>query len=110
MRLNFYDKEILHRIRDMITANPQINYSISQLAAEAAMSETRLKLAFKQLFNITIHRFSIQSKMQLAKQLIEEDKKTLAQIAKMIGFSSLTNFSTAFKRIHGRTPGSYRPR
>ncbi len=110
MRLNFHDKESIQFIRHTIAANCSTHYTISQLATIAGFNETKLKAGFKKLYGITLYQYSIQQRMQLAKNLIEEDQKTLAQISAATGYKHLANFITAFKKHHGHTPGQLKPR
>ena len=45
----------------------------------------------------------------MAEEYIREGDYSLSQIAFLLGFSDQSNFSRAFKRWTGSTPGDYRP-
>ncbi len=109
MRLNTYDKEMLEVVRSTIAAMGKPKYSIPELALLAGMSESKLKGAFKRLYGFTIHQYSIQIRMEKARQLIEEDRKSLSQIAAVAGFGFTSNFIAAFKKYYGHTPGRALP-
>jgi len=46
--------------------------------------------------------------MELAKQLIIEDKHKLYEIASMVGYQSSKHFTTLFKRVVGVLPSDYK--
>jgi len=50
-----------------------------------------------------------ETRRSMAEQYIEEGDYSLSQIAFLLGFSDQSNFSRAFKRWTGSTPGDYRP-
>jgi AraC-like DNA-binding protein len=50
-----------------------------------------------------------ETRRSMAEQYIEEGEYSLSQIAFLLGFSDQSNFSRAFKRWTGTTPGEYRP-
>ncbi len=58
-------------------------------------------------FNDFINYYRIQD---AKKMLLDEDNKnyTISSIAFDTGFSSLSSFNSAFKKIEGKTPSSYR--
>lgn len=47
-------------------------------------------------------------KMDEAKRLLEVTKKTPAEIAEVLGYSSQSYFQSVFKKSTGKTPGEYR--
>lgn len=46
-------------------------------------------------------------KLNRAAKLIKEGKYTISEIADMTGFSTLSHFSTSFKKQFGATPSEY---
>ena len=110
MRLNKYDKETLTLIHNKVIYDCSRHYHIDELATMAGMSATRLKAAFKKQFQTTIYQLLLLHRMQLAKTLIEEDEKTLDQVAKLTGYKYTNNFTVAFKKFHGQSPGKLKPR
>ncbi|MDG1461939.1 MAG: helix-turn-helix transcriptional regulator, partial [Gammaproteobacteria bacterium] len=45
----------------------------------------------------------------MAEEYIQEGEHSMSQIAFLLGFSDQSNFSRAFKRWTGNTPGEHRP-
>lgn len=48
-----------------------------------------------------------QTRQELAEQYVREGRYTLSQIAYLLGFSDQSNFSRAFRRWTGHSPGQY---
>lgn len=57
---------------------------------------------------LTIERYFLRLKMERAKELLSEGVETISAIAWDLGYSSVQNFSTQFKKETGKTPGQYR--
>ena len=47
------------------------------------------------------------TRQELAEQYVREGRYSLSQIAYLLGFSDQSNFSRAFRRWTGQSPGSY---
>jgi len=50
-----------------------------------------------------------ETRCSMAEQFIQDGEYSLSQIAFLLGFSDQSNFSRAFKRWKGVTPGDYQP-
>jgi AraC-like DNA-binding protein len=81
---------------------------IGALCRQFAASETLLTRAFKQQFGITIHAFIIKEKMTLAKSMLSENLLPVKEIAYVLGYSELSNFSRDFSRCFSVSPNAYR--
>jgi AraC-like DNA-binding protein len=53
-------------------------------------------------------RIVTNARQQMAEQLLRENSKKLAEIARQLGYSNLPNFTRAFRRWSGITPSEYR--
>jgi AraC family transcriptional regulator len=47
-------------------------------------------------------------RLELAKRMLADDRRPMADVALAAGFSSQSNFSRAFRDATGATPGDYR--
>jgi AraC-like DNA-binding protein len=79
-------------------------YTIKELSRKVAMNECYLKKGFKALVGKTIHEYQMEQRINKAKTLLREDGQSVTDVANMLGFSSISHFSTAFKRITGMKP------
>jgi AraC-like DNA-binding protein len=108
MRLTKYDVKSLYAVKALIDKNYQQHIIIPDLATEAAMSTTRLKVGFKQVFAVTIHEYLLQVRMEKAKTLLEGTHLLIKRIAIQIGYKNSTSFINAFKKMFSLTPEEYR--
>ncbi|WP_409307305.1 helix-turn-helix transcriptional regulator [Pectobacterium sp. B1J-3] len=77
--------------------------TLSCIAAQAGMSEFKLKQGFHRYFNTTPGRMLLAWRMERAQQLLEQGLQ-VAQTAWLVGYRHPTNFSLAFTRYFGRNP------
>lgn len=101
-----YDK-ILYTKR-LIEENLAHSYTIPELARFAGTNEQYLKKYFKLYLGKTISQYTLEIKMNYAKNLLTTGKHRVADIARMIGYKHSTHFTTAFKKYFGFIPNSLR--
>lgn len=90
-------KEILlQRIGDPIT--------IKELSRKVGTNECYLKKGFKELFGSTIFDFYQTQRMEHAKYLLYEKGLSVTDVSALLGYSSISHFSTAFKKHTGLKP------
>ncbi len=101
--------EDIHRLRTIETllVNEETEKfpSISKLARLAQMSSTKLKQRFKQVYGYRLYEFYNKQRIEKAKDLIQKGM-TPKEAAYRIGFSDVSNFTKAFKKEYGHTPGT----
>ena len=100
------DMKRLRSIEELL-ANEEIEKfpSISKLARIAQMSGTKLKQRFKQVYGYRLYEFYNKQRLEKAKELISQGK-TPKEAGYSIGFSDVSNFTKAFKKEYGYTPGT----
>ena len=97
-----------NQIREIIAENlPSGNVTIDQVASTLGMSTRTLQRALKEegtgfmeLLNTT--------RMDIAKQYIQDKQMELTEVAFLLGFAELSTFSRSFKRWTGKSPMQYR--
>lgn len=94
---------VKHYIQQHIRDAPDTRW----LAQIHGISKTNLEKGFKHLFQKTPYRFLELQKMELAKQELTS-YKSIKEIARLCGYKNASNFSTAFRRVMGCSPGEYR--
>ena len=107
LKLSRNDIDRLYYARDYISENINRRISISALAREIGINQTKLKTGFKQLFGTTIFDYAIDKRMKLAIALLEEKRLSLTEISYKIGYSHPNHFSLAFKRRFGVLPSMF---
>jgi AraC family transcriptional regulator len=83
--------------------------SLSMLADLCRLSVRQLTRSFRASRGCSIGTYVSQRQIEHAKSLLSDDN-SVASIATTLGFSSPSNFSVAFRRETGLTPGQFRQR
>lgn len=77
------------------------------LAEEVGLSRAQLHRRLKELTGISSGEFIRNIRLKKAAELLSERKVNISQVAYMVGFSSQTHFSTAFRKFYGISPTEY---
>ena len=100
----------LRRVIDYIDAHLLEDTSLAQLAATADLSPHHFASLFKKTVGVAPHQYVIAQRIEIAKRLLKDDRKSISDIAQQTGFPSQAHFSTVFRRITGISPRAYRIR
>jgi len=82
--------------------------SIAEVAAQVGLRPNYAMTLFKDAFGVTILDHLIHYRVAHAQQLLISTDRKVLDIAMDSGFSSLSRFNVAFKRVCGLTPRAYR--
>lgn len=78
--------------------------TIKELSRKVAMNECYLKKGFKTLTGKTINEYQQELRIAKAKELLQQQGQTVSDVASLLGYSSISHFSTAFKKATGMKP------
>lgn len=81
--------------------------SLSDLAKEVGLNIKKLKTDFKDFYGVPVFSFLLNYKMELAKNLLQEQQLNVNEISSHLGYSTSSHFISAFKRKHGITPKQF---
>ena len=101
------EKEKIFKAKDIILNNLNNPPTISKLSLMIGINQCYLKKGFKELFGTTVYDFIQEQRMLKAKFLLTTTELTISQIADVIGFSTNSNFSSAFKKHTGVYPREF---
>ncbi len=77
---------------------------IAKLARMAAMSPSKLKNSFKEIYGLPIYQYYQKQRMNKAKAMLLSQKYTVRDVGIDVGFSNLSNFAKAFKKSFDQLP------
>lgn len=87
------------------------NLSLSHLAEDLGLSSHQVSELINTYFGMGFSRLIRNYRVEEAKQqLVNEPKASVLSIGLAVGFSSQSNFYTAFRDLTGETPGQFRKR
>jgi len=98
------DVEKIHAAKDYIRLNSSTPCSIIELAHKVGTNDFKLKKGFKELFGTTVFGYLQQVRMEQARQFLLEKEKNVGEIAELLGYQNLSNFTAAFKQYWGYPP------
>jgi AraC family transcriptional regulator len=98
----------LRLARDTINAHLEEGLSLEQLAHECRLSVTHFAKAFARSTGISPHRWLMQRRVDVAKDLLLTTDSSLVEISLKCGFSDQSHFTRVFAKATGETPGRWR--
>lgn len=98
--------EILH-IAHYINTNYADKITLDFLCKKFLISKTALNVKFKQVMQCTVVDYLLTVRLNRAKYLLTNTRRTMEEISQACGFSSANYFGLIFKRKLGRTPSSF---
>lgn len=81
---------------------------IAGLADRLGLGERQLRRLFDQHLGVPPIAVAQTRRVLFAKQLIQETRLSMAEIAEASGFGSIRRFNDAFRKLYGRTPSELR--
>ncbi|HEX5026227.1 MAG TPA: AraC family transcriptional regulator [Agriterribacter sp.] len=101
---NETDRDKILRAREVLLEHIGEPITIKDLSRKVAINECYLKKGFKEIFGTTIFDFYQSQRMEHAKYLLYEKGLSVTDVSMMLGYSSISHFSTAFKKHTGLKP------
>jgi AraC family transcriptional regulator len=98
----------VRRAVDYIDQHLSERLPVRRLSELVAMSSCHFSHVFKHVTGVAPHQYVLSRRVAVAKGLLRASDKSLADIARQVGFVNLSHFSTAFGRVAGMTPTQYR--
>lgn len=99
------DREKLVAMHEYITQQYLMPLSLRSLAKQFTLNEFKLKKGFKELYHQSVFNYIHTLRMQHAKMLLQQDNRMVNEVADLVGYSSIHNFSNAFYKKFGYRPG-----
>jgi AraC-like DNA-binding protein len=81
---------------------------IQELCRIADMSESKLRLSFRNIYDKPLYEYIRTETMKRAMQLLGDDHLSIRDIAEICGYKNAAKFAAAFKEVHGLTPSEFR--
>lgn len=101
------DIETIYEAKDMLLNRIQNPPSLMELARKVGLNDRKLKQGFRQVFGTTVFGYLHDYRLEQARFLLEDPDIAIAQVAKKVGYSNLSAFSTAFRKKYGINPRAY---
>lgn len=93
----------IRRMHEDMTAN----WTVAQLAKEAALSRSAFFERFSRAVGVAPMAYLLRWRMAWAKHLLRRERGGVAEVARQVGYGSASAFSVAFSRHVGLSPARY---
>ena len=100
--------EVVRKIHDGILLHLEQRITIEELSKQYLINPTTLKNAFKSVYGTSIAAHIKEHRMEQAAKMLKETDKSIAEIAKAVGYDSQSKFTAAFKTFFQILPREYR--
>lgn len=101
---NEADRNKISLAREILLKHISEPLTIKELSRKVAINECYLKKGFKEMYGTTIFDFFQSQRMEHAKYLLYEKGLSVTDVSLLLGYSSISHFSTAFKKHTGLKP------
>lgn len=101
------DVDRIHQARDILLQQINDPPSLVELARQVGLNDCTLKRGFRQVFGTTAFGYLHNYRLEQARQLLEERRLNISEIAQAIGFANRSYFAAAFRKKFGVTPRAY---
>jgi len=107
LRLRPDDLDRIHKAKDILLSDMENPPSLLELARKAGLNDTKLKRGFRQVFGTTVFGFFRHHRIDKSRELLNQGKLNLDEIAYLSGFCDTSHFIKDFSKHFGTTPGTY---
>jgi AraC-like DNA-binding protein len=94
------------RVIALIHREPEREWTVASLAAEAAMSRSAFAARFRKLLGESAMSYVTRWRMLVADAALRSEGANVAELAARLGYRSEAAFARAFKRVIGFPPGA----
>jgi len=98
----------LRQITDWMAEHVAEDFSLDRLAAQAGLSKFHFDRLFKSALGVSPSRYHINLRINLARRLLRETKKSVVEVALAVGYANPSHFAQLFRRETGLSPSEYR--
>jgi len=92
--------------KQIIEMDLQQPCSLMDLSRKVGINDFKLKKGFKALIGNTVFGYLYKIRMERAYYCLLQEKKSVNEVAFLVGYKNAQHFITAFKKYYGLLPGS----
>jgi AraC-like DNA-binding protein len=104
IRLSRDEVDKLMEIESVLINDLSSAPTINQLSRKAAMSPSKLKKQFKDVYGLPLYEYFQKHRMNKARELLLSGNRSIKEVGLELGYSNLSNFSLAFKKVFNHLP------
>jgi AraC-like DNA-binding protein len=106
LRLSARDRRAIDEARRLIETSPGEPWTIAALAEAVGLSESKLKIGFREIVGVSTRVYLRQIRIERAADMIASGQP-VTEAALATGFQNLSHFSKAFRIVKGVGPRQF---
>ncbi len=95
----------IRRVLQFIETNLTSPILVSELAHEAGVSEPQFRRIFRDAMSVGPKEFLLRERMNYARRILETEALRVGEVADLLRFETVYQFSNQYKKVHGHSPG-----
>lgn len=103
-----YRTRLYHEVCELVNAEYYEDLQLDDIARRIASSRRQLQRAFAEIGRTTFRDYLTQVRMSKAAEFLEQDRLTVREVARRVGYRQPAQFAKAFRRHHGSAPSEFR--
>lgn len=105
--INQSGSELCYKMMNYIDTNLYSLTSLSDMATEMGYNYSYLSALFRKTTTLSLSYYYRVKRLETARLLLAENKKSISQVAELMNYSSIYSFSKSFKEHYGISPRKY---
>lgn len=101
-------EDIINEARQLMREKVHHTLRAEDIATSLGVGYSWFRQSFKRITGISPAQYITRLLMSRAKEMLMSENHTITEIAYMLGFESVGQFSTIFRKIEGSTPRQFR--
>lgn len=106
LSINRADADKLYEIRSVILSDLSVTPHLAQLSKRVAMSPTKMKTLFRQVFGDTIYSYFQTARMNEAAKMLKD--LSVSETGYRLGFTNMSHFSRLFEKYFKVKPKKFK--
>ena len=103
-------RDIVLQVQAYVNKNYSEGLSLSALAKRFAVEESYLSKAFKAGTGDNLMLYIAKTRMEHAKEYINQDRLSLTEISQLVGYDDYAYFNRVFRKVNGVSPSEFKER
>ncbi|MDZ4698946.1 MAG: ATP-binding protein [Rhodothermales bacterium] len=102
------DAAFLEKVRTVVESGMgDSQFGVEQLAEEVGLGRRQLQRKMQELTRQTVHRFIQESRLERARQLLEQKAGNVSEVAYQVGFRDPRHFARLFQQKYKKPPSQW---
>ncbi|MDN3354215.1 AraC family transcriptional regulator [Actinomadura sp. DC4] len=100
--------EAIHQAQRYLREHLGARTSVAELATLARLSPSHFAALFRRATGTGVLQYQTRLRMSRARELLDTTDRSVAEIARALGYADPFYFSRQFRSVHGTSPSAYR--